>query len=40
VRDGVVNGERKHALSLSALSRVFQIWPLPFNNYDPFIPHR
>ena len=30
VRDAVQNGELKHALALSALSRVFQLWPLPF----------
>ena len=26
----VASGELKHALALSALSRVFQLWPLPF----------
>ena len=29
VRASVLSGELKHALALSALSRVFQIWPLP-----------
>jgi len=38
VRDAVVSGELKHALALSALSRVFQIWPLPFNQDFPSIP--
>lgn len=31
VRAAVVNGELRHALALSALSRVFALWPLPFN---------
>jgi ADP-ribose pyrophosphatase len=35
VRDAVANGELKHALALSALSRVFRIWPLPFIQDDP-----
>ena len=30
VRDAVTCGELKHALALSALSRVYQLWPLPF----------
>ena len=30
VRASVLSGELKHALALSALSRVFQIWPLPY----------
>jgi ADP-ribose pyrophosphatase YjhB (NUDIX family) len=38
VRDAVVSGELKHALALSALSRVFQIWPLPFSQDFPPIP--
>jgi len=38
VRDAVAKGELKHALALSALSRVFQIWPLPFIQDDPSIP--
>ena len=38
VRDAVVRGELKHALALSALSRAFQIWPLPFRQHCPSIP--
>ena len=38
VRDAVVSGELKHALALSALSRVFQIWPLPFSQESPPVP--
>jgi hypothetical protein len=38
VRNAVVRGELKHALALSALSRVFQIWPLPFGQDYPSIP--
>ena len=38
VRDAVVSGELKHALALSALSRVFQIWPLPFSQDFPPVP--
>jgi len=34
VRESVLSGELKHALALSALSRVFQIWPLPYR--QPF----
>ena len=30
VRRAVVYGELKHALALSALARVYQLWPLPF----------
>ena len=30
VRDAVVSGELKHALALSALARVYNLWPLPF----------
>ena len=37
VRDAVVSGELKHALALSALSRVFQIWPLPFSQAFPSV---
>jgi 8-oxo-dGTP pyrophosphatase MutT (NUDIX family) len=37
VRDAVVRGELKHALALSALSRVFQIWPLPFSQALPSV---
>ena len=29
VRDTVLSGELRHALALSALARVFQLWPLP-----------
>ena len=29
IRSCVASGELKHALALSALSRVFQLWPLP-----------
>lgn len=35
VRDAVASGELKHALALSALSRVFQLWPLPFTKDNP-----
>jgi ADP-ribose pyrophosphatase len=38
VREAVVRAELKHALALSAPSRVFQIWPLPFSQDDPPIP--
>lgn len=34
VRESILSGELKHALALSALSRVFQIWPLPYR--QPF----
>ena len=30
VRRSVASGELKHALALSALSRVFPVWPMPF----------
>jgi ADP-ribose diphosphatase len=30
VRAAAVSGELKHALALSALARVYQLWPLPF----------
>ena len=30
VRTAVTNGELKHALALSALARVYSLWPLPF----------
>jgi 8-oxo-dGTP pyrophosphatase MutT (NUDIX family) len=32
VRSAVVNGELKHALALSALARVYPLWPLPFRH--------
>ncbi len=32
VRAAVESGELKHALALSALARVFQLWPLPFRH--------
>ena len=35
VRQAVASGELKHALALSALSRVFPIWPMPFVLPDP-----
>lgn len=35
VRGAVGSGELKHALALSALSRVFPIWPMPFVQGDP-----
>lgn len=35
VRQAVESGELKHALALSALSRVFPIWPMPFVLPDP-----
>ncbi len=35
VRAAVVSGELKHALALSALSRVFSVWPMPFEQADP-----
>ena len=34
VRAAVVSGELKHALALSALSRVFSVWPMPFEQAD------
>ncbi len=35
VRGAVGSGELRHALALSALSRVFPIWPMPFVQADP-----
>ena len=35
VRAAVVSGELKHALALSALSRVFPVWPMPFEQAGP-----
>ena len=35
VHAAVVSGELKHALALSALSRVFSVWPMPFEQADP-----
>jgi hypothetical protein len=35
VRNSVGTGELKHALALSALSRVFPIWPMPFVQPTP-----
>ena len=32
VRSAVTGGELKHALALSALARVFALWPLPFRH--------
>jgi len=32
VRAAVVSGEVKHALALSALARVYRLWPLPFRH--------
>jgi len=32
VRAAVVGGELKHALALSALARVYSLWPLPFSH--------
>ena len=34
VVDAVRSGELKHALALSALSRVFELWPLPYLHRD------
>jgi len=34
VRDAVASGELRHALALSALSRVYQLWPWPFVAQD------
>jgi len=33
IRTAVTGGELKHALALSALARVFQLWPLPFRHH-------
>jgi len=35
VAAAVVSGELRHALALSSLSRVFQLWPLPFPAGEP-----
>ncbi len=35
VRERVQSGELRHALALSALARVFPIWPVPFVHADP-----
>ena len=35
VRDAVMCGKLKHALALSALARVFPIWPMPFIQSEP-----
>lgn len=35
VRDAAMCGELKHALALSALARVFPIWPMPFIQSEP-----
>lgn len=35
VRAAVIGGELKHALALSAVSRVFPVWPMPFVQSDP-----
>jgi ADP-ribose pyrophosphatase len=32
VRSAVTSGELKHALALSALARVYQLWPMPFTH--------
>jgi 8-oxo-dGTP pyrophosphatase MutT (NUDIX family) len=32
VRAAVASGELKHALALSALARVYSLWPLPFSH--------
>ena len=34
VRQAVVSGELKHALALSALARVYDLWPRPFIHTD------
>ena len=34
VREAVQTGELRHALALSALSRVFELWPRPFTLSD------
>lgn len=39
VRDAVVSGELKHALALSALARVFPIWPMPFVQAEKAVPN-
>jgi 8-oxo-dGTP pyrophosphatase MutT (NUDIX family) len=35
VRAAVQSGELRHALALSALSRVFNLWPLPYLQAPP-----
>jgi 8-oxo-dGTP pyrophosphatase MutT (NUDIX family) len=35
VRRAVLDGTIRHALALSALARVFQLWPLPFVQPEP-----
>ncbi len=35
IRAAVTTGELKHALALSALARVYQLWPLPFRVEPP-----
>ncbi len=35
VRDAVLDGTIRHALALSALARVFELWPRPFRNPGP-----
>jgi 8-oxo-dGTP pyrophosphatase MutT (NUDIX family) len=35
VRRAVQSGELKHALALSALARVYELWPRPFRQDDP-----
>ncbi|NKC01014.1 MAG: NUDIX domain-containing protein [Pseudomonadales bacterium] len=38
VKEAVQSGELRHALALSALARVFQLWPMPcVMNFDPEI---
>lgn len=34
IRDAVIRGELRHALALSVLARVFQLWPLPFDQQN------
>jgi len=34
LREAVQSGELRHALALSVLARVFQLWPLPFVHSD------
>lgn len=36
VARAVQSGELKHALALSALSRVFELWPRPYVQHDPY----
>jgi 8-oxo-dGTP pyrophosphatase MutT (NUDIX family) len=37
LRDAVADGTIRHALCLSALSRVFDLWPRPFELTDEFV---